>query len=151
MLDRDAHRHLRDIWVRLLMDDNVEVYQAIFKTMDTVLDIFSREPMWTRYDVEFNELLFMILKKDRACMLDARYHWRLHCELLTQFRNFTEYFDPEQIHNNVVPLLFSILLDVNSATSTALVRDVATRTLCLYSRRVRLLSSCPIIGNLNFI
>ena len=134
LLDRDAYRHMRVIWLRLLNDEDAEVFQTFFQSVASTLRVFTRDPNWHRFENDFNQLLNALLKKVQKCMDNPKFKWRQIADLLAQLKPFPTYFDGDLIVSQVVPLLFSVIIDHQSAVVTTSVRAIAIENLCWYSR-----------------
>ena len=75
ILSQDSHKHLREIFNRLLSqssDSAIEIFDPILSSIDTILLNFSLSPQFNKQDLEFNEILFIILKKLRMFTRNAQ-------------------------------------------------------------------------------
>ncbi|ORY52094.1 ARM repeat-containing protein [Rhizoclosmatium globosum] len=138
LLDKQSQYLLRNIFLRLLSDQEVDVYEPLFKNLNTILRGFALDESG-RKTAQFDELLFSILRKEREYASNASYKltWRIHHALLQQFKFFIDYFDSEYIHDQCVPLLFKLLSD----NVTVPIKQTIIETLCLYLRKMRRLEN----------
>ncbi|KAI9333692.1 armadillo-type protein [Obelidium mucronatum] len=138
ILDKKSQYYLRNIFLRLLSDSEVDVYEPLFKNLNVILKGFALDESG-RKTAQFDELLFSILRKEREYASNASYKltWRIHHALLDQFKFFIDYFDSEYIHDQCVPLLFKLLSD----NVTIPIKQTIIETLCIYLRKMRRLEN----------
>ncbi|KAJ3065077.1 Serine/threonine-protein phosphatase 4 regulatory subunit 4, partial [Podochytrium sp. JEL0797] len=138
LLDKQSQFLLRNIFLRLLSDSEVDVYEPLFANLNLILRGFALDESG-RKTAQFDELLFSILRKEREYASNASYKlsWRIHHALLQQFKFFIDYFDSEYIHDQCVPLLFKLLSD----NVTVPIKQTIIETLCIYLRKMRRLEN----------
>ncbi|KAJ3238354.1 Serine/threonine-protein phosphatase 4 regulatory subunit 4 [Chytriomyces hyalinus] len=138
ILDRQSQSLVRPIFLRLLSNPEVDVYEPLFKNLNVILKGFALDETGRR-TAQFDELLFSILRKEREYASNASYKlvWRIHHDLLNQFKHFIDYFDSEYIHDQCVPLLFKLLSD----NITIPIKKTIIETLCIYLRKMRRLEN----------
>ncbi|KAI9090280.1 armadillo-type protein [Phlyctochytrium arcticum] len=123
---------LRTGFLRLFGDMETDVYRQLFKNLGKVLVQFGRDDA-SRKDTQLDDLLFLILRRERECATSARTNWRLHFDLLEQFRVFPEVFASELLTAHCVPLLFKLLSD----NVVVPIKHTVVETLCMFLRRTK--------------
>ncbi|KAJ3018864.1 Serine/threonine-protein phosphatase 4 regulatory subunit 4 [Thoreauomyces humboldtii] len=109
LLGKRSWAYLRTGFLRLFGDPDVEVYQQIHRHLGATLLQFSKDEASHR-DTQLDDVLFLILRRERECATyTARHNWRLHQDLLAQFRYFPDVFGLDLLHGHCVPLLFKTL------------------------------------------
>ncbi|KAJ3204052.1 Serine/threonine-protein phosphatase 4 regulatory subunit 4 [Entophlyctis luteolus] len=138
MLDKQSQLLLRSIFLRLIGDSEVDVYEPLFRNMNLILKGFAMDESGKKM-AQFDELLFCILRKEReyASSSSHKLTWRIHYALLQQFKYFIDYFDSEYIHDQCVPLLFKLLVD----NVTIPIKETIIETLCVYLKKMRRLEN----------
>ncbi|KAJ3104653.1 Serine/threonine-protein phosphatase 4 regulatory subunit 4, partial [Physocladia obscura] len=138
ILDRQSQYLLRNLFLRLLSDSDIDVYEPLFKNIGIILKGFALDESG-RKTAQFDELLFLILRKEReyASIPSQKLTWRIHHSLLQQFKYFIDYFDSEYIHDQCIPLLFKLLSD----NITVPIKQTVIETLCIYLRKMRRLEN----------
>ncbi|KAI8612160.1 armadillo-type protein [Chytriomyces sp. MP71] len=138
ILDRQSQYLLRNVFIRMLTDSEVDVYEPLFKNLNLILKGFALDES-ARRTAQFDELLFSVLRKEREYASNAsnKLVWRIHHDLLKQFKFFIDYFDSEYIHDQCVPLLLKLLSD----NVTIPIKKTIIETLCIYLRKMRRLEN----------
>ncbi|KAJ3039534.1 Serine/threonine-protein phosphatase 4 regulatory subunit 4 [Rhizophlyctis rosea] len=213
LLGSTSYANLKSVFLRLLGDHEVDVFHALIKNLDVMLNCFAvggRKPAYPPHQ-PLDDLLPSILRRERDCFTSSspcgpassstapssasstpssflsqspassqsqihllssssstpsssttslNFHsfkantsqtqsslqhqppltmkpgwcnWRVHRDLLSQFENFTEYFDSDLLFEQCVPVLFKLV----TGNLVAPVKETVVRCLCQFLRRLR--------------
>ncbi|KAJ3227987.1 Serine/threonine-protein phosphatase 4 regulatory subunit 4, partial [Clydaea vesicula] len=132
ILKEDSYHLLKGVFNKLLFDRELEVSQNIIKNLNLILNQFYFDEISRRTD-QMNEVLFLILKKERDLASDYQYNWRIHEVFLSKFQLFTEYFDSEILFDHSVSLLIKLL----SENTVLPIKLTLLKCLCIYLKKIK--------------
>ncbi|KAJ3410634.1 Serine/threonine-protein phosphatase 4 regulatory subunit 4 [Chytridiales sp. JEL 0842] len=131
-LRKKSYMYLRSVFLRLIHDSEVTVYQVIFDHTHDILLNFSYDEQAKRTS-NFDELLFTLLRLEREYAADPTIEWRVHFSLIKQFQHFHMYFDSDHLFHQCVPILFKVLTD----NVTIPIKESAISAISLYLCKIR--------------
>ncbi len=139
-LGNDGYAQLRDIFIRLVMDEQESVFGPILSSLDKIIFNFAKASNWNKLDMECNEILFAISRRFRSLITPSKgtLRYRSLDTWILQLTEFQAYFDPEHIHTHLVPILLGLLRDTRSSLFTCDLSDALVHVLCTFSRSLPL-------------
>lgn len=111
ILGPSSYRFLRSIFLKIIGDDDIKVFDKLLPNMDVIFRCFLMDNTVRVGSPFVDELLFVLLKKERECMAAPKFPWRTYHKLIEQFKFFTEFFESNLLQEQCVPLLFKLLTE----------------------------------------
>ncbi|KAJ3127944.1 Serine/threonine-protein phosphatase 4 regulatory subunit 4 [Nowakowskiella sp. JEL0407] len=120
---------LQPPFIQLLSESNISVFSALISNLSNTLGSFLLDES-SRKETNADELLFLILRRERECLTNHDIKWRMHEELIKQFgtQKFAEYFEVDQLRDYCIPLMFKLF----SENVVMPIKERAIQALSLY-------------------
>eukprot|EP01004_Peranema_trichophorum_P005285 NODE_414_length_2795_cov_23.818114_g355_i0.p1 GENE.NODE_414_length_2795_cov_23.818114_g355_i0~~NODE_414_length_2795_cov_23.818114_g355_i0.p1 ORF type:complete len:809 (+),score=132.24 NODE_414_length_2795_cov_23.818114_g355_i0:314-2428(+) len=123
-----AMHHLKDCFLSLLQDSDLEVQYTIMCNLSTILQTFNDPSI---PELERNELMIQCVAPISQYEASVRHTWRKVSSLLKHFHCFPVIFPSEVLHDKFIPILFHHL-----ERGAAVIKGDCARLLMLFTRHL---------------
>jgi hypothetical protein len=96
----------------LINDKDIRIAQFIITKLKVILTAFWKDEVCKKIE-QHNEILQVILRREKEQSSQPGFTWRMHDEFIDQFQEFPVFFEPEMLHDHCLPSLMHVLSNVS--------------------------------------